>query len=150
MPVSIRNSPFNNNNKTTAKKRPLKVPQARVLAALMPENIELPVSEWPLLTRANLGVNAGYTAISGTITRALSGIKETNKSSGEPHLGLIGLGYVEELVMDVEGVKEINYRATTTGAMAYLEWSIMKGGKIPQLKDKKLCTNDRYKKDTKQ
>ena len=151
MPVSMKYSPFagdDNKPPTTAKRHVLRTPQARALSALVPEDTSWPVSEWPLLNRANLSVNAGYTAISGTMTRALNGIKE-DSSSGDAHPGLLTLGYVEEVVLDVEGVKEVNYRATVVGAVAYLEWAAVNGG-VPQVKDRAMCINDRYKKVSKE
>lgn len=155
MPVSVRNSPFDDNDKdntwyytTTNNKHTLRVPQARVLAALVPEDPTWPETDWPLLTRANLGVNAGYTAISGTVTRALNGIKP-GSSSGDAHPGLLTLGYIQEIVLDVEGVQEVNYRATKIGVVAYLAWTTSNGNKLPEVKDRVTCINDRYRKDDK-
>lgn len=147
MPVSVKYIPLPHSTKTAAKKHVLRIPQSRVLAALVPQDTSWPVSEWPLLNRANLSVNAGYTAISGTMTRALNGIRE-GSSSGDAHPGLLTLGYIEEVVLDIEGVKEVNYRATPTGVLAYLEWVAVNGG-VPQVKDRATCINDRYKKELK-
>lgn len=122
----------------------LRTPQARVLAPLMPDHPDDGVWNWPTVTRAQLGVRAGYTAISGTVTRALNGIRP-GSSSGDAHPGLLARGMVEEVILDVEGVKEVNYRATALGVRAYLA-HIRKHGKLPQLRDRETCTNDRYKK----
>ncbi len=122
----------------------LRTPQARVLAALQPTDLTDPVSEWPLVTRAQLGIRAGYTAISGTVTRALNGIRE-GSSSGDPHKGLLALGLVEEVVLDVEGVMETDYRATPAGVVAY-QAHLAATGTLPQVKDAALCVNDRYRK----
>lgn len=120
----------------------LRAPQARVLAALMPEFPDDPVAEWPLATRAVLGIRAGYTAISGTVTRALNGIRP-GSSSGDPHLGLLSRGLVEEVVLEIEGVKELNYRITATGIVACQKYMKIHGT-LPVIKDAATCTNKRY------
>lgn len=140
MPVSIKRGPIIGPPLDTG----LRVPQARVLRALVPEYPTDPKSEWPLLSRAALGVRSGYTAISGTITRALNGI-HPGSSSGDPHLGLIARGLVEEVKIDVEGITEVNYRATETGIRVFLAYVKDNGDKLPPLKDASVCTNDRYK-----
>ena len=148
----------------------LRTPQARVLAALVPADATDPVFDWPLVTRPQLAVRAGCTAISGTITRALNGTRAKKvfgdrpktgvwslvgtvggkeiwegNSSGDPHAGLLELKCVEEVVLDIEGTKEVNYRATKLGVAAYQAW-VRKNGKLPALKDASVCVNDRYKK----
>ncbi len=120
----------------------LRIPQARVLRALMPIEPNSSISEWPLLTRSQLAVKAGYTAISGSITRALNGIY-SGSSSGDPHIGLLGLSYVEVITLDIEGVSEANYRITTKGIQAFQKY-INDGGKLPEVRDASLCTNIRY------
>lgn len=125
---------------------PMRVPQARVLKALVPAYPEDPPFEWPLVTRAMLGVRAGYTVISGTVTRALNGI-QPGSSSGDPHLGLLALGLVEVIVLDIEGVSEDNYRITAAGIRAFREYTAANGDKLPPLKDAASCTNDRYAKE---
>lgn len=124
----------------------LRSPQARVLAALQPDDPTDQIIDWPLVTRAQLAVRAGYTAISGTVTRALNGIRE-GSSSGDPHPGLLARGMIVEVTLDVEGTKEVNYRATDLGVRAYQAYLAERGG-LPALKDAATCTNDRYKKDT--
>lgn len=143
MPVSVRNNPFHN---VKPPETGLRTPQARVLRALMPDFPEDPPTEWPLLTRAALGVKAGYTAISGTITRALNGIRE-GSSSGDSHPGLLARGLVEVEEIDIEGVSESNYRATAAGVKEYQEFILTNGDKLPPVKDITTCTNDRYKKE---
>lgn len=137
MPVSTRRSPL-------IKNISLRTPQARCLAALVPNNPADPVLEWPFVTRAQLGVRAGYTAISGTVTRALNGI-HPDSSSGDPHLGLLALKLVDEIILNIEGVTEINYRATAAGIQAYQKYLAERGG-VPELRDAAACINDRYKK----
>ena len=78
----------------------LKLPQARVLAVLLPPHPEDPEDEWPLITRATLGVRSGYTAVSGSVTRALHGIRQ-GSSSGPASLGLLDLGLVVAIELDV-------------------------------------------------
>lgn len=148
MPVSVRRSPFHGEPPKDGAVK-LRTPQARVLAALQPDDPSDPVSEWPLVTRAQLGVRAGYTAISGTVTRALNGIKP-GSSSGDAHPGLLMLGMVEEVVLDVEGVTEVNYRATTEGVSAYRLHCATSGASLPPLRDAATCTNDRYRRDADQ
>lgn len=126
----------------------LRIPQARVLRALLPADPSDPPSEWPLLNRAGLGVGAGCTPTSGTITRALNGIRE-GSSSGDAHPGLLALGLVEEVAIDIEGRTEVNYRATLAGVAAYQAF-VAQGGKLPPVKDAAHCTNDRYTKSVSQ
>ena len=147
MPVSIRRSPFSDEPSIPTTIR-LRTPQARVLAALQPDAVSDPLIDWPLVTRAQLGVRAGYTAISGTVTRALNGIRE-GSSSGDPHPGLLALGLVEEIILDIEGVHEINYRATAAGVSAYRLYLLGSAG-LPQVRSALICTNDRYRKNTDQ
>lgn len=120
----------------------LRLPQARVLKALMPAHPGDPQSEWPLCARADLATRAGYTPISGTVTRALNGIC-AHSDSGRPHSGLIDLHLVE--VINVDGATEVNYRITPAGIRAYQQYAAAKGNKLPAVKDAATCTNDRYK-----
>lgn len=123
----------------------LRLPQARVLRALVPAYPDDPPGEWPIYTRAVLAMRAGYTALSGSVTRALNGI-HPGSSSGDPHLGLLALGLVEMIEIDVEGTLETNYRATHAGIHAYQRF-IADGGTLPPVKDAAICTNSRYTKD---
>jgi hypothetical protein len=126
----------------------LRVPQARVLKALMPDKDVADRPEykcdWPTYTRATLSVMAGYTGTSGSITRALNGIRAGNRTSGAPHPGLLERGLIEELVFDIDGVLEDNYRITFAGIAAYRAHLAANGGKLPPVKDAAFCTNDRY------
>lgn len=79
------------------------------------------------------------------MTRALNGIR-AGSSSGPPCKGLLELGLVEEVVLDIDGVQETNYRATTAGVREYANF-IASGGRLPAVKDASLHTNDRYKKE---
>lgn len=121
----------------------LRVPQVRVLCVLMPSDTSKPPSEWPFIGRVQMSVRAGYTAVSGTINRILHGIPE-GSSSGDPHPGLLEQGLMEEKELDIDGLKEKNYRITPEGVKAleeYLAWN-----KLPEIKDKSTCINDRYRK----
>lgn len=141
MPVAVRKTPFAAKPKTT--EHGLRVPQARILQALMPAHPSDHYTEWPLLNRAALGIRAGYTAISGTITRALNGIHE-GSSSGDPHPGLLARGLVKATSVDVDGVTEVNYRITAAGIREYEVHLAANGKQLPPVKDAELCTNDRY------
>lgn len=145
MPVSVRIDPFS--QRPIRPDQPLRTPQARVLAALQPEYPDDPVSEWPLITRAQLAVRAGYTAISGTLTRALNGQRPGGVN--EPHPGLLALGFIEEVVLDIEGRREVNYRSTAAGVRKYADHVAGSNGRLPEVRDRTICINDRYKdKDT--
>lgn len=150
MPLSVDSAsdPFRGatNGKIGKNTQLLRVPQARVLKALYPKYLDDPPHEWPLVTRAVLGIRAGYTAISGTITRALNGIRP-GSSSGDPYLGLIALKYVEIEQLDIEGVIEDNYRITHAGIKAFEQYISVNGDKLPPVKEASLCINDRYKKE---
>lgn len=142
MPTSPKIDPFS--KKSIRPNQPLRTPQARVLAALQPEYPDDPVQEWPLVTRAQLGVRAGYTAISGTVTRALNGIR-AGSNSGDAHPGLLAMGFIEEVVLDIEGRREVNYRATAAGVAAYGRHIERVSGRLPELRPREACINDRYK-----
>lgn len=147
MPVSIKRSPFDNTRPKQSHPingDKLRTPQARVLAALYPEYPEDPPSEWPLVSRGQLNIRAGYTVTSGTVTRALNGVRDGSKSC-TPHLGLIARGLVTEEVLDIDGVSETNYRITLTGIRAYQTYKL-KHGTPPEVKDPSTYINDRYKK----
>lgn len=146
MPVSMasQHDPFRGVGPPPSPARAkLRVPQARVLAALMPGPDDHPV-DWPLITRANLAVRAGYTAVSGTTNRALMGISASgSRKTGDPHPGLLDLKLVVEVKIDLDGKTEINYRITPAGVEAYRAF-VAAGNSIPPVKDASICTNDRY------
>lgn len=127
-------------SKTTQQTWGLRLQHARVLAHLVPDDLTDPPFLWPHVARAHLGLLAGFTSISGTLTRVLNGIRSSNRTSGAPHLGLIGLGYVEEVVLDVMGKKEVSYCATAAGAAAYARW-LGDGGRLPPIKPAVKATN---------
>lgn len=123
----------------------LRTPQVRVLQVLMPRRKNDDPVDWPLVNRAQLGVRAGYTAISGTITRALGGIS-AGSSSGDPYPGLLELKLIETVTLDLEGVKEVNYRITTEGISAYQHHVATYGTKLPDVREREACINKRYEK----
>jgi hypothetical protein len=144
VPVSVKIDPFSGQPIRRTDLR-LLTPQARVLEALKPRREDDPPDEWPLATRAQLGVRAGYTALSGTVTRAINGVRP-GSSSGDPHPGLLARGMIEEVVLDIEGLLETNYRITPLGLLAYRAHLTSVGGKLPEPRDRAVSTNDRYKK----
>jgi hypothetical protein len=112
----------------------------------MPADLYMPYpDEWPLVTHKQLAVRAGYTGTSGSITRALNGIRKGNKTSGIPHPGLLELGLVEIEILDIEGVKERNYRITAAGIAAYRAYVAIHGEELPPVKDAALSVNNRYR-----
>lgn len=144
MPVPVYRAPFDRVPPKEPSPIELRTPQARILAVLVPEYPEDPVSEWPVISRPQLGLRAGFTVLSGSTTRALNGIRE-GSSSGTAHPGLLAMGLVEEIVLDVEGVKEVSYRITHQGLRAYAVY-VAVHGPLPPPKDAAVATNDRYRK----
>jgi len=116
----------------------LKVPQVRILKALAPKG-----GKSPALTRDKLREKAGYSAISGTINRVLNGIPE-GSSSGNPHPGLLALGLIKRVELDVDGKLESAYQITAKGIKA-LESYIEENGKTLKGRDKSACINQRYR-----
>lgn len=137
MPTAVRRDPFEAQAQRSAFVLLRKL-QARVMSVLVPAVGCAPV-DWPLCGRAELGVRAGFSAISGSATRALNGVRP-GSNSGDPHLGLLALGYVVEVVLDVEGVTEVAYMATEAGAEAYGAY-ILANGPLPPLRDARVSTN---------
>jgi hypothetical protein len=114
----------------------LRLPQIRVLRVLAE-------SPGALLTVAKIAESAGYSEISATVGQALRGVRPGSKYV-KPRPGLVDMGLVERVVFDIDGLEEIDYRITPAGlaAMAEIERS---GRPIPPLRDKSLCTNERYR-----
>ncbi len=133
MPIAVRRDPFQQVQVT-----PLRLPQARVMSVLMPPDGTAPV-DWPLCDRTALAAYTGFTAISGSVNRALKGIRP-GSSSGDAHLGLLALGYVVEVVIDTEGVTEVCYKATPAGVAAFKAY-IAINGPLPKRRDPSTCTN---------
>jgi hypothetical protein len=95
------------NGKGNAKAE-LRVPQARVLNAL------LSLDKGATLTRTNLAERAGFNPTTGMINRVLHGIPK-GSSSGEAHPGLLELGYVIRTDPGIDGVRKANYQITDKG-----------------------------------
>lgn len=115
----------------------LKIPQVRVLRCF--------TSGRPLLNRAKIAERAGFSELSGTVTRVLNGLRE-GSSSGAAHPGLLTLGYLERIDLEVEeGVTETCYRITDAGARALAAWEAESGGKSVTMRDKTSSVNHRYK-----
>lgn len=142
MPIPVRRDPF---PKETESLPELRVPQARVLSILQPESIDTPAVDWPVLTWAMLSRLTGYSQRSGTVNRALNGIPCTCRT-GEAHEGLLGMGMVVERVLDIEGMEEVNYRATEKGVRAYQAF-VVRHGELPAVREKTGCVNKRYRKE---
>ncbi len=96
MPVAVRHDPF---------RYRLPAHQVAVLALLMPAVNAAPV-DWPLCTRAAMRLALGY-----------SPTNSLNRILNHPKSGLVPLGLVEVVVLDVEGVLETSYRITTEGRL---------------------------------
>lgn len=109
----------------------LRTPQARVLSALAAEGL-------PALTRQEMAESAGFSPLSGTVWRALNGLPE-GSSSGDAHAGLLRMGMVVELTLDIDGIKEVRYRITLAGLDALRRWQ-----SVP-MRSKERSTNKRYK-----
>lgn len=124
MPVSVRNSPFNDDNNRVItepiiKRGTLRAPQARVLAALMPEDTTSPPLEWPLFNRITMRERCGMSP-TNSMNRILHGVKKGT----DAHLGLIELGFVEEIPLNIDGVIEYNYRITPHGAVCLFQYGL--------------------------
>jgi hypothetical protein len=56
----------------------------------------------------------------------------------------LALGFVEEMSLDIDGVQEVNYRATKAGAQAFAMY-LEECGSLPELRPIDVCTNHRYR-----
>lgn len=119
----------------------LKIPQARVLQALLPINPKVDQDDWPLYNRVVLAEYAGFNPTTGTINRVLNGIP-AGSSSGAPHPGLITRGLMVVIAVQSDGVSQDHYRITPLGVEAIR--AFLATNTIPDTRDKASCTNDRY------
>ena len=117
----------------------LRLPQARVLEALIPTS----EAKTPAINREDLAQMAGFRRKAGTINRVLHGIPK-GSSSGTPHVGLLALGLIEEIPKGVKGTTVLRYRITQMGREA-LERYKNEHGDLPPLKDEGTFVNDRYR-----
>lgn len=114
----------------------LRTPQVRVLQALVDALLDGRES----LSRKDLNEQAGFTGVSGTLTRVLNGLRE-GSSSGAAHPGLIALGLVDAVRVDVSGRIEMVYRITENGLAEF------EGARVPaSMRDRAASTNHRYRK----
>lgn len=77
---------------------------ARVLRACTPPDPSRNPCFWPLVTRNIIKATAGYSP-TNSLNRLLNGGQR----------GLLQLGLIEAVVLDVDGVSEVNYRITRKG-----------------------------------
>lgn len=129
---------------THATKSTLRVPQARVLKALMPkeEDRAKHFAYWPTYNRVSLASRAGFIPTTGTINRVLNGIPN-GSSSGEPHPGLLERGLMKAESLETDSGFETVYRITAAG-IREVEAYLADIGRLPKKRDKELCVNDRY------
>ena len=121
----------------------LRIPQARLLVALMPAHLDDPTNEWPSMTTYWLAVATKTSPKSDYIRRALRGLPE-GSSSGDAHDGLLTFGYVVGVELNIDGVVETHYRITPLGVRALQNY--LAANKLPPLKDRETSINHRYKK----
>ena len=107
------------------------------MLALLVEGNDLPRA----LSRARLNERCGFTSLSGTVTRVMRGLPG-GTSSGAAMKGLIELGMVDVVQVDVDGVEEQCYRVTQLGRKVMGCYA----GKLPPLRSREVSTNNRYKK----
>lgn len=130
---------------TEPQKSKMRVPQLRVLSALMPEDTTTDPINWSLFTAVNIADNLGASLISDLIRRALRGI-QVGSTSSVSYPGLLELGYVESVTFNIDGVEETNYRITPTGVVAYLAQILEFGPPPAKTRNRESCTNKRYSK----
>lgn len=122
----------------------LSATQASVLKALVPDDTTVPVWDWPMWNRAELGRRAGFTAVSGSLSRVLKGISADNFTSGKPHPGLLARGFIKEVPVELESKVEVNYQATEAGARAYQAYVASGRKHIPRDKASSVNTDRGY------
>lgn len=120
----------------------IRLPQYRVLKALRPHG-----GKYPAYNRVTLAERAGFRGSSGTINRALHGIKK-GSSSGDPFKGLLDLGFVRPVQVPVDGASpETAYQSTAAGQKAAQRFEKDRkenGRKVGEVRDAKASTNARY------
>ncbi len=146
MPLSRASMADSTRGVPTPVQPPLRVPEARVLAALVPPDPAHPRFLWPLLTRAVLVQYAGFTPRSGVINQVLHGVGRVTRDRPRTYPGLLARGLLEIVEVDVDGLREANYRVTLAGVSAYQQYVTAHG--VPgQKRDIRTCTNKRYMKE---
>lgn len=142
MPVSVATArdPFRGRAIRGEAPPEVTVPQARVLRALMPRA----AGARPAFSRTTLVARAGFTPKSGVINQALHGVRRVTKDRPKLLPGLLGMGMVELVKIDVEGSVESSYQITDVGEAAY-HAHVAARGELPPIKDAATSTNDRYR-----
>jgi len=120
----------------------IRVPEARVLSVLVPSDRK---GYWPVLPRQVLAAEAGFVPTTGTINRVLNGVP-AGSSSGPASPGLLKLGLVSKVVIDLDGETQDCYKATPRGAAALDAFLAARGGAMPPVRDRSSSTNKRYDK----
>lgn len=117
----------------------IKLPQWRILDFL---------SDGQLHSRQEIIAGLGYSQKSTTVNTSLNG-RKWDSSSGPAYLGLIDMGLVEKLEVlkdggegNEDGVAESVYRVTKEGKLLLANRT-----SLPPVRDRKSCTNLRYKGD---
>lgn len=105
--------------------------QVRVLQAL---------SGGRVLTRDKLRAEIGLSPISGTLSYLLNGMK-VSKANPKGHPGLVELGMVTRITLDIDGIEEVCYRITPTG-----EEALLHAPDPPPIGDQSKNVNRRYRK----
>lgn len=125
MPVAVRRSPFDGTQPqpvAPVPKKPkksvsgIRPPQLKCLMAMKPDRPASHPINWPVFTRASLCVACGLSP-TNSMNRILHGIKDGPRK----HPGLIQLGYVEILALDIMGTIEYNYVITPKGLECLLQ-----------------------------
>lgn len=80
--------------------------QAKILRVLAPTSSNQPKIDWPLYTAKLIRELAGYSP-TNSLNRLLNGQGGT--------IGMVTLGLVEIIVLDVEGINERNFQITEKG-----------------------------------
>lgn len=112
----------------------LSVPQARLLAALA----SAPAGGLP---REACCLRAGLSPTSGTFPSAVTGVRE-GSTHGPPSPGLLRMGLVRAVRVDVDGLQEVAYAVTQAGRDALAAW--LSRNRLPAVKERAAATNKRY------
>lgn len=98
------------------------------------------IAERGAIARTLLADAAGFSRLSGSVTRALHGLRE-GSSSGAAHPGLITLGLVVVEQLDLDGVKEETVVVTELGKRVA---AALGDAPLPKPRDKAASVNRRY------
>lgn len=146
MPVAIRHTPsIPPVEEVAVPPEPVKlrVVQARVLSALLPDDLDADPTDYPTVPMKLVASRIGVSSISDAVRRAMRGLPE-GSSSGGAHKGLVALGFAEEVTLNIDGLREICFRITVNGVATITEY--LAKNTLPPLRNRASCINDRYKK----